>query len=114
MLVQGGRHAPAGQPLATAEARARNAPTRTERRPSGETGSACSRCRCLATAHSSRGQAMFTGDISTRGSNARARSLRVLRISLVIAGVIGGAILPFIAREIASARSNAYLSQLDE
>ena len=57
---------------------------------------------------------MFTGDVETRDSSARARSLRAMRIGLIIAGIIGGAILPFIASEIASPRSNAYLQQLDE
>ncbi len=57
---------------------------------------------------------MFTGDVDAHRSSVRARSLRVLRIGLVIAGVIGGVILPFIAAEIANPRSNTYLSPLDE
>ena len=57
---------------------------------------------------------MITGDVGTRDSTARARSLRVLRIGLIVAGVIGDAILPFIARELASPRSNSYLAHLDE
>ena len=57
---------------------------------------------------------MVTGDVDTRTRAMRVRSLRVLRIALVIAGVIGGMILPFMAAELASSGSNAYLSQLDE
>ena len=57
---------------------------------------------------------MVTGDVDTRTRTARVRSIRVLRIALVIAGVIGGAILPFIAAELASSRSATYLSPLDE
>ena len=57
---------------------------------------------------------MLTGDVDARGASARARNLKVMRIGLVIAGVIGGAILPFITHEISNPRSGAYLSQLDE
>lgn len=56
----------------------------------------------------------FAEDVDTRGASTRARNLRFMRIGLVIAGVIGGAILPFIAQEIAKPRSTAYLSTLDE
>ena len=57
---------------------------------------------------------MFTGDVDARGASARARNLKVMRIGLVIAGVIGGAILPFITHEISNPSSSAYLYQLDE
>ena len=57
---------------------------------------------------------MVTGDVDTHTRTTRVRSLRVLRITLMIAGVIGGVILPFVAAELASSPSDAYLSQLDE
>ena len=57
---------------------------------------------------------MVTGDVDARASSARARNLKLMRIGLVIAGVIAGAILPFITAEITNPRSPAYLSQLDE
>jgi hypothetical protein len=57
---------------------------------------------------------MVTGDVDTRTRATRVRSLRVLRVALVIAGVIGGVILPFLAAELSSSRFDAYLSPLDE
>src|SRR5687768_10970187 len=58
--------------------------------------------------------AMVTGDVDTRTRAAHVRSLRALRIALVIAGVIAGVILPFLAAELSSSRSDEYLSPLDE
>jgi hypothetical protein len=56
---------------------------------------------------------MHTRDLSTSRSSTRERSLKAFRIGLVIVGMIGGALLPFVAPEIASPQSTQLLAQLD-
>ena len=56
---------------------------------------------------------MLSRDLSTIRSSTREPGLKVFRIGLVIVGVICGALLPFLAPEMASRHSTQLLAQLD-
>lgn len=57
---------------------------------------------------------MLSRDLSTSRSNTRERGLRAFRTGLVIAGMIGGGLLPFIARAMASPQSAELVARLDD
>ena len=56
---------------------------------------------------------MSSSDLSTIRSSTRERGLKVFRIGLVIVGMIAGALLPFVAPEMASRQPTELLAQLD-
>lgn len=57
---------------------------------------------------------MVVREMATHGATARGRSLRVFRIGMVIAGAIGGALLPALSRAMASPRSTQFAAQLSD